>query len=79
MLRFILPGFHKQDQWEAQIQALVQQKAEVYLYSDRFSEEELAGPLLKPCADIRQTIESFLGKYGIAAHRFVSAPGRLES
>ena len=54
----------RQDQWAAQIQARIQLKAEVYLYSDFLSEEQTAEALLLPCSDIAATVEALRQKYG---------------
>jgi len=58
------PGFLCQDQWEAQVQALVQMKAEVYVYSTYLSEEAIRGAMLKPCPSIEETVASLLTRYG---------------
>lgn len=58
------PGFLKQDQWEAQIQALVQKKADVYVYSDYLAPSVIESLLLKSCTDIRGTIQRLLNDCG---------------
>jgi len=58
------PGYYKQDQWEAQIQALVQQKADVYVCSSCLSSNLLESLMLQPCSDIKKTIEVLIEKYG---------------
>ncbi|TLN09854.1 nickel-dependent lactate racemase, partial [bacterium] len=50
--RILQPGFRVHDQWEAQVQAQVQQKAHVYLYSDHLSDAQIRAALLTPCRDI---------------------------
>jgi hypothetical protein len=42
----------RQDQWQAQIQARIQLKAYVYVYSDFLTDEQISDALLKPCRDI---------------------------
>jgi nickel-dependent lactate racemase len=42
----------RQDQWQAQIQARIQLKADVYVYSDYLSDDQISDALLKPCRDI---------------------------
>ncbi|MCL5999087.1 MAG: nickel-dependent lactate racemase, partial [Chloroflexi bacterium] len=54
--RINTPGFLEQDQWEAQIQALVQLKADVYLRSDGLSDEQITRALLKPCRRVEDTL-----------------------
>ncbi|GIV80859.1 MAG: hypothetical protein KatS3mg051_0213 [Anaerolineae bacterium] len=54
----------RQDQWAAQIQARIQLKADVYLYSDYFDDEATREALLLPCHDIPATVEALREKYG---------------
>lgn len=54
----------RQDQWAAQIQARVQLKADVYLYSDYLDDAQTAEALLIPCHDIAETVEALRGRYG---------------
>jgi nickel-dependent lactate racemase len=49
------PGFLEQDQWQAQIQALIQMKADVYVYSGYLTDEQIQCALLKPCHSIKET------------------------
>jgi nickel-dependent lactate racemase len=58
------PGFLKQDQWQAQIQAQIQLKADVYVHSDNLSDEQIEMALLKPCHSIEATVAELLKKYG---------------
>jgi nickel-dependent lactate racemase len=58
------PGFLKQDQWQAQIQAQVQLKADVYVYSDHLSPEQIRAALLKPAPSIADLIQTLIGRYG---------------
>jgi lactate racemase len=58
------PGFLKQDQWQAQIQAQIQLKADVYVYSNNLSDEQIRNALLIPCRSIEDTVISLLEKYG---------------
>ncbi len=62
--RITAPGFACQDQWEAQVQAMVQQRAEVHVYSDGLSDDQIREALLIPCRAIEETIESLLARYG---------------
>lgn len=54
----------KQDQWQAQIQALIQQRADVYVYTNHLSTEEIESCLLSHSSKIETTITTLLGKYG---------------
>jgi nickel-dependent lactate racemase len=58
------PGFSMQDMWQAQIQALISQKADVYFYSENLSDEQIIGALLKPCRSIEATVNKLVRKYG---------------
>lgn len=49
-----------QDQWQAQIQAKIQQKADVSVYSSRLTDEQIRTALLVPCRDIEKTVEQQL-------------------
>lgn len=62
--RILEPGFLELDQWQAQVQALIQLKAEVYVYSDRLSDEQIHASLLLPCRDILETLKCLRRRYG---------------
>ncbi len=53
LLEMILSSPPAQDHWQVQIQAQVQSKAEVYLYSHNLSEAQVREALLEPCGEIR--------------------------
>jgi lactate racemase len=57
------PGFELYDQWEAQSQAIVQRKAEVYLYSSLAS-ETVRNAMLTPIDDIEAILAALLDRYG---------------
>jgi nickel-dependent lactate racemase len=59
------PGFSQPDQWQVQIQANIQLRADVYVRSDGLTDAQIQRALLRPCHDIEQTvaaIESELGR-----------------
>ncbi len=58
------PGFLKQDQWQAQIQAQIQLKADVYIRTDNLTDAQIRGALLKPCHSIEQTVAELRARYG---------------
>jgi len=58
------PGFLKQDQWQAQIQALIQLKADVYVRTDNLTTEQIEMALFRPSHSIEETVSELLGKYG---------------
>jgi nickel-dependent lactate racemase len=54
------PGFTVQDQWQVQIQAQIQQRAEVFVFSDGLSDEQIRKALFTPTRDIGTTIDNLL-------------------
>jgi hypothetical protein len=58
------PGFLKQDQWQAQIQAQIQLQADVYVRSDNLTDQQIEGALLRPSPRVEDTLQRLLGKYG---------------
>jgi len=68
-------GFLEQDQWQAQIQALIQLKADVFVRSDGLTDEQIRGALLIPSRRIEDTIAELVGKYGRGASICVMPEG----
>lgn len=66
------PGFGEQDQWQVQIQALIQLQAEVHVYSDGLSDEQIHRALFTPCRDIAATVKRLAEEIGPGA-----APGQV--
>lgn len=50
------PGFSEQDQWQVQIQAMIQLHADVYVYSDGLSDAQIERALFTPCRNIEATL-----------------------
>ena len=69
------PGFRHHDQWEAQLQAQIQLKAEVYVYSDGLSDEETRGMLMIPSHDIEATLAKLIANHGPGARLCVLPEG----
>jgi nickel-dependent lactate racemase len=65
--RVTAPGFACHDQWEAHVQALIQLRADVYVYSDGLSDEQIRAALLLPCQRIEDTLAKLLERYGPGA------------
>jgi lactate racemase len=59
----LTPGFQAQDQWQAQIQAQIQQSAEIFLYSDNLSTEQIRRAHLTPIQSIEDTIKDLLPRF----------------
>jgi nickel-dependent lactate racemase len=58
------PGFCEQDQWQVQIQAQIQLRAGVHVYSDGLSDEQIRRALLAPCRNIEQTVAALRQRHG---------------
>jgi len=69
------PGFSAQDQWQIQIQALIQQRAQVYVHSHNLSDEQIHQALFTPARDLSQTLTMLLDRYGDQAHLCVLPEG----
>ncbi len=69
------PGFMKHDQWEAQVQAQAQLKAEVYVRTDNLTPEQIRGALLEPCFRIEDTVADLLERLGQDARICVMPEG----
>ena len=69
------PGFRMHDQWQAQVQAIVQRKARIYLKSDGLTDEQVRGAHLLPCEDISATTSRLLDEYGPEARLAVLPQG----
>ncbi|MCL5099343.1 MAG: hypothetical protein M1608_17775 [Candidatus Omnitrophica bacterium] len=70
------PGFVRPEQWQAQIQALVQRKAEVLVHSSLPDKTVRAAHLI-PCADISAEIKRRLDRLGPDARVAVLPQGPL--
>ncbi|HTL19008.1 MAG TPA: nickel-dependent lactate racemase [Patescibacteria group bacterium] len=70
------PGRTHPEQWQAQIQALIQRKARVLLYSSLLEEQVRAAHLI-PCSDIASAVQHFLGIQSNGARMGVLPQGPL--
>jgi nickel-dependent lactate racemase len=52
------------DTWQIYYQALIQQKADVYLYSDKLEDEKIKKALFNPVKDIGKLIDDLVSKIG---------------
>ena len=71
------PGFSRQDQWEAQVQAQIQLKAEVHVYTDHLSPEQIRMALLNPAVSVESTLAELVERYGKNARICVLPEGPL--
>lgn len=69
------PGFSEHDQWQIQIQAQIQMHADVYVYSDGLTDEQIEGALFLPCRDIGGTIAALREQMGEEARICVLPEG----
>ncbi len=58
------PGFAEQDQWQVQIQALIQLQATVHVHSSGLSDAQIRRALLTPCGDITATVSKLAAEIG---------------
>jgi nickel-dependent lactate racemase len=70
------PGFQRPEQWQAQIQAIIQRNAEVLLYSS-LSDDVVRSAHLAPCHDIAATVNTFVRENGNGARIAVLPQGPL--
>lgn len=75
LARIQSPGFLEHDQWQAQIQAMIQLKAQVYVYSHHLSDEQIRSALLEPCRDIPATVHALRQGFGPQASIAVMPEG----
>lgn len=69
------PGFLQQDQWQAQLQAQIQLKADVYVRTDHLTSEQIRSALLKPCDQIEETLHELVSRCGPDARLCVLPEG----
>lgn len=69
------PGFSAQDQWQVQIQAQIQKRADVYVYSDGLTDQQIERALFIPCRDIEFTLAQLSKRYGEGARICVLPEG----
>jgi nickel-dependent lactate racemase len=61
--RINAPRFQRPDQWQAQIQAMIQRRCRVYLHSS-LPDDLVRRTMLLPCGDIEARIAALLREYG---------------
>ncbi|HHV93997.1 MAG TPA: nickel-dependent lactate racemase [Firmicutes bacterium] len=65
------------DRWQVQIQAMVQVKADVYLYTHGLTDEEVKAAHLKPCHDISALVRELVDERGGSARICVLPEGPM--
>lgn len=58
------PGFGAQDQWQVQVQAMIQLYADVYVYSGGLTERQIRDALFVPSADVGTTVKMLKEEVG---------------
>lgn len=76
LARLATPGFARPEQWQAQIQALIQRRATVLVYSS-LPDEVIRAAHLTPCRDIGSAVRERLRQLGPAARVAVLPQGPL--
>lgn len=76
LARLATPGFVRPEQWQAQIQALIQRKASVIVYSS-LPDEIIRAAHLTPCRDISAVVNERLKQLGPEARVAVLPQGPL--
>ncbi|MHB9134437.1 MAG: nickel-dependent lactate racemase [Armatimonadota bacterium] len=57
-------GFNRPEMWQAQVQALICQHADVYVHSHNLTDTQITGAHIKPCRSIEDTVAGLLERYG---------------
>jgi nickel-dependent lactate racemase len=65
------------EQWQVQLQAQIQSRADVYVYSSYLSDEQVQATHFSPVKRIEDTLEMLLQKYGLGASMCVIPEGPL--
>jgi nickel-dependent lactate racemase len=76
LARLATPGFSRPEQWQAQLQGVVQSKARVLVHSG-LPDEILRAAHLEPCPDIAAAVQSALYQHGPGARVAVLPLGPL--
>lgn len=58
------PGYREMDQWQAFLHARLCLHADVHIYADGLSDEEIRLGMLTPCRDIEATLRDLIARYG---------------
>jgi len=61
------PGYSRQDQWQAQIQAQIQLRANLYVKADGLSDDQLERAHVKPVHDVEALVKEELERLGPTA------------
>ena len=67
-------GFEEHDQWQVQIQARIQQQADIHVFSDGLTEKQIREALFIPCGDVSKTVAKLAAPANGAAPRICVMP-----
>jgi nickel-dependent lactate racemase len=70
-------GFSAQDQWQVQIQAQLQSRADIYVFSEGLTNEQVERALFIPCENIENTVYDLVKKYQPSARICVMPDGPM--
>jgi lactate racemase len=62
--RIFSSDYLQQDQWQAQIQAQIQLRADVFVRTDNLTDAQIEAALLRPCHNIEESVANLLVRYG---------------
>jgi nickel-dependent lactate racemase len=62
--RVTAPGFRALDQWEAFLHARLCLHADIHIYADGLSDDDIRLAMLTPCRDIEATLRDLVERYG---------------
>jgi nickel-dependent lactate racemase len=65
--RLTEPGFTCHDQWQAQTQAEIQLHADVHVFSEGLTEQQIRSALFTPCHDVSETVSELVERFGPGA------------
>ena len=69
------PGHNRHDQWEVQVQAQIQQRAEVLLQTDGLTDDQVRSAHLTPVDDVGKAARGALSRFGPSARLCVLPEG----
>ena len=71
------PGFQEHDQWQLQVQAQIQLKAQVFVHSALLTDDQISAVLYTPAPSLEETLYMLVERYGKRARLAVLPDGPL--
>ncbi|HEY2934865.1 MAG TPA: nickel-dependent lactate racemase [Acidobacteriota bacterium] len=72
-----MPGYRRQDQWQVQVQAMIQQKARVLFKNSFLSTEQVRSAHLEPIDDVPKAVQDSLREHGAGSRLCVLPQGPM--